>query len=890
MNYGRKGIHDKQLSLNARGPKWAKKLLLLIAEAVFAGIIGVGIVCAALGLGVFKGILSTAPDISKINVAPTGESSFVYDTDGKQVAKLVAANANRIPVTSEQIPDTLKKAFVAIEDERFYTHNGIDIQGIIRAAVQAVKQRGLGSGASTITQQLLKNNVFTEWTEEENNIEKIKRKIQEQYLAVQLEKTMDKDTILTYYLNTINLGSNTLGVQSASLRYFNKNVWELNLSECAVIAAITQNPSKWNPIIHPDNNWDRAEKVLDKMYAQGYITEAELNAAKKDDVYSRIKETNEVIAETSVTSYFVDALQDQLKEDLIAAGYSESQAYSLMYSGGLRIYSTQDSRIQAICDEEYLNPDNYAGDVKFLLDYALTVTKADGTLENHSSEMFRSHYREKYKKPKFNMIFKDEESIYNAIQDYQNDILMEGDEVLAEKINITPQPQVSYSVIEQSTGRVVALVGGRGTKEASRTFNRATQSTRQPGSCFKVLAAFGPAIDIGKKTIASVYNDAPFNYADGTPVVNWYGSEYRGLQSIRAGIYDSLNIVAVKTITEITPALGFNYLVNFGFTTLEEAKPIGNQIFTDIGQPLALGGLTNGVYNVELCAAYAAIANQGRYIKPTYYTKVIDSKGNVIIDKTEQPTRQVISEQTAYILTNAMEDTLKIGTATTARFSGMSIAGKTGTTSDERDIWFVGYTPYYTAAGWTGYDNNEVLTTAEQKLCKQIFKATMSRIHEGMEDPGFPVPANMVHVTVCSKSGKLPVPGLCDACLKSELFSADNIPTEYCDVHYAGRICGYDNLRATEYYCPFAYDGVCEMLPVEDESLWQGSTVIASELDPLNAGTVIQEAVTSGYCHHDEAFFAQPDWEAKLAQENAEYAVRVAAAQAAAEAAAAAGQ
>lgn len=887
MNYGKKGIHDKQLSLNAKGPKWSRKFLLLLADAIVISIISVAIIVAAMGIGVFKGILSTAPDITTISVAPTGESSFVYDKAGNQIDKLVAANSNRIIVPSEKIPQDLKNAFIAIEDSRFMSHNGIDIQGIIRAGVKAVTSGGLGQGASTITQQLLKNNVFTDWMSEESDIEKVKRKIQEQYLAIQLEKVMDKDTILTYYLNTINLGANTLGVQSASLRYFNKDVSELSLSECAVIAAITQNPSARNPITHPEKNWERASDTLLYMYEQGYIDKTQYDAAIEDDVYSRIQETNQIISETSVSSYFVDALQDQLHDDLIALGYSEDQTYALMYSGGLRIYSTMDPDIQRICDEELVNPDNYASDTKYLLSYALTIQKADGTLENHSSEMFRTYWRSAHNKAKFNMLFASEEDAYAAIEEYTAYVCGEGDEVFAESVLITPQPQLSYSIIEQSTGHVVALLGGRGEKTGNRTFNRATQSTRQPGSCFKVLSAFGPAIDIGKKTIASVYNDAPFNYKDGTPVSNWYNDGYRGLQSLRAGIYNSLNIVAVKTITEISPELGYNYLINLGFTTLEDAKEVGNQIFTDIGQPLALGGLTNGVYNVELGAAYAAIANHGEYIAPTFYTKVTDTKGNVIIDKSNPVKRRVFSEQTAYILTDAMKDTLIRGTATDARFAGMSIAGKTGTTSDERDVWFSAYTPYYTATSWVGYDNNEILSAADQKACKRIFKSTMSRIHEELPDIGFDVPEGLVRCTVCSKSGKLPLPGICDGCLVNELFAQDNVPTEYCDVHFIGQVCGYDNLRANE-GCPFAYEGIAEMPPVEDESLWQGSTVIADELDPLGAGTVIHQATTSGYCHHDAAFYAQPNWEGILAAEQAEYAQRVALAQAAAEAAAAA--
>ncbi len=869
MDYGKQGIHKQQIALNARGKKWSHKLLLLLIELSLAAIIGVGIVAAAFGIGMFKSILEAAPDISTITVTPKGRSTFVYDTDGNQIAKLVAANSNRIPVTSDQIPDMLKKAFVAIEDERFFTHNGIDIRRILSVGIKTLQRGKLGQGASTITQQLLKNNVFTDWVSEDNDVQKIKRKVQEQYLAVQLEKSMSKDDILTVYLNTINLGHNTLGVQTASLRYFGKNCSELTLSECAVIAGITQNPSLYDPIIRPERNAERKKLVLDKMLELEYITQAQYDSAMKDDVYSRIEENNIQQADSNITSYFVDALTDQVIEDLKAAGYNDSQVNSLLYSGGLKIYSTLDPRIQAICDEEFANEENYPKNVKWYLQYRLTVKKADGSTKNYSSEMFRTHFREK--NPKFNMLYKTREDAEEAIKIFQDDMLEEGDEIVSDYINLTPQPQVSFTVEDQSTGCVVAMIGGRGVKEASRTYNRATQSTRQPGSCFKVLSAFAPALDSYGMTLATVFNDAPFNYYNGTPVSNWYGADtYKGLCSIRYGVYWSLNVVAVKTITQITPELGFNYLLNFGFTTLEEAKRVGDQVFTDIGQPLALGGITNGVTNIELNAAYASIANRGIYIQPKLYTKIVDSDGKVIIDNTEAIARRTVSEETAFLLTDAMKDCVAIGTGTRAKFKGMSIAGKTGTTSSGRDVWFAGYTPYYTATCWAGYDNNEAMTDEEQRLPQTMFKAVMSRVHEDMVDIGFTMPSTITKVTVCSKSGKLPIPGLCDQCLRQEYFAKGTEPKEQCNVHFAGMVCGYDNLPATE-QCPFQYYGVAEVVPVEDESLWSGSAVVNGDLNPLESKTHFN---TTGRCQHDETFFMNPNWEAILAQQQAEYELR----------------
>ena len=388
MNYGKRGIVNQAKELNSGTDKWGKKFSLFGFYILLSLIIGFFIIGASAGIGVFNGIIATAPDITNIDVTPSGFSTFVYDTEGNQTAKLVSTDSNRIPVTMDMVPENLAHAFVAIEDERFYEHNGIDIQGIIRAAVRGITTGNFSEGASTITQQLLKNNVFSGWTNE-TKLQSVKRKIQEQYLAIQLEKKMSKDDILINYMNTINLGSNTLGVQAASLRYFNKSVSELTLSECAVIAGITQNPSRFNPITHPENNSERRNKVLRKMLEQGYISQVEYDSAMADDVYARIQNVNqETGGDSTVNSYFVDALTNEVLEDLIDAGYNETQAYTLLYSGGLKIYSTQDPKIQAICDEVYTDESNYPEGTKYLLAYELSVQAADGTVTNYSSEMF----------------------------------------------------------------------------------------------------------------------------------------------------------------------------------------------------------------------------------------------------------------------------------------------------------------------------------------------------------------------------------------------------------------------------------------------------------------------------------------------------------------------
>lgn len=879
MNYGKKGVRNKQRALHSKSAKWGKKLVLTFFNVMLAGIVMAGVLGASAGFGVFRGIIDTAPEIGNINVQPTGFSTFVYDIDGNQTAKLIAENSNRIPVTMDMIPEDLAHAFVAIEDERFYEHNGIDIKGIIRAGVKGITSGHFSEGASTITQQLLKNNVFTDWTKEERglNMDKIERKIQEQYLALELEKTSTKEDILLNYMNTINLGQNTLGVQAASQCYFNKSVSELNLSECAVIASITQNPSRFNPITHPEKNSERRAKVLNNMLEQEYITQAEYDSAMADDVYSRIQTTNEEVEETSINTYFVDALTDDVLEDLIAAGYNETQAYTLLYTGGLKIYSTQDPSIQAICDEVFSNEENYPANVKWYLNYELTIQKKNGDMENHSTEMFRSFYREQDRN--FDLIYTSKEAADEAIENYKAAMLKTGDTVFMEKATLTPQPQVSIVVEDQSTGAVVAMVGGRGAKEGSRTLNRATDTMRQPGSTFKVIAAYAPALDNAGLTLATVQNDAPFTYAGGRPVRNWYGEAYRGLCSLRQGIQDSLNIVAVKTLTQITPRLGFDYLRNFGITTLVESKEINGQIFSDIQQSLALGGITDGVTNEELNGAYATIANNGVYIKPKLYNTVVDHDGNIILDNTQPETRQVIKETTAFLLTDAMVDVVTKGTGRAVNFGGMAIAGKTGTTSDYNDVWFSGFTPYYTATTWTGFDNNVKLSGDEKNLAKKLWRAVMSGIHEELPNEPFTVPAGIVTATVCSKSGKIPIPGLCDGTLHTEYFADGVTPAETCDVHYQGAICQYCGLPATE-FCPFKIDGVLELLPIEDVSLQSGSSTTAQVTNPDGTvSTVTVPANQTNSCPHTAEFMSTPGWEAAVEQQRNEIIQRDIAAQ-----------
>ncbi|MGN0383349.1 MAG: transglycosylase domain-containing protein [Eubacterium sp.] len=789
MNFGHKQTVEKQKQLVSLQMRLTTKTLVSILKIFLYCLLLIVVIGGFFGLGMVKGIIDNAPDVSEVSIAPSSYSTTVYDASGNEIEKLVTSGSNRVKVSIDEIPEDLQHAFIAIEDERFYEHNGIDLQGIGRAVVVALKNKNLSEGASTITQQVIKNNVFTDWTDESSIGDSIKRKIQEQYLAVQLEKVMSKETILENYLNTINLGSNTLGVEAASQRYFGKDVWDLTISECAVIAAITQNPSAYNPITFPDNNAIRREKVLKNMKEQGYITQEQLDSALADDVYDRIQTVNaDYDTDSSVYSYFIDELISQVLDDLQEQkGYTYTQAYNALYSGGLSIYSTQNSTIQKICNQEMSNADNYPSTVYWSINWAWTIQHADGTVDNYSESYISYYHRTLLGESSFKLIFNTKEEALACVEDYKKYILPDGlaeGDIEYETLYYTAQPQASFSIMEQDTGYVRAIVGGRGKKEVSLSLNRATQSTRQPGSTFKILAVYAPAIDTMGYTLSTTVVDEPYYYSNGRPVSNWWGNSYKGTQTVRSAIAQSMNVIAVKVLTDITPQLGYDYLLNFGITTLVDSRTESDgSVVSDIQQALALGGITDGVTNLEMCAAYAAIANSGVYTKPVFYTQVVDSNGRVILDNTTPSTHTVIKDSTAVLLTQAMEDVVNgKGTGTACAVDGIDVAGKTGTTSSSYDLWFVGYTPQLTAAIWTGFDENKDLGS-DQVYHEKLWSKIITRIYEKCKKTynikEFDLESDdLVKVTMCSISGKVATDNCEDT--YTEYYTSGSEPTSKC--------------------------------------------------------------------------------------------------------------
>jgi len=680
--------------------------------------------------GAIFGYISDAEPLDLHNLS-MNFSSIVYYTDPEtgEVLELekLYDDENRVWAEYEQIPQYMKDAVVSIEDERFYSHKGYDVRRIIGAAFSMIKKGDYSYGASTITQQLVKNLTG------EDDIT-IERKIQEIYRATQIEKEYTKDEILELYLNTIYLSQRCNGVQAAANVYFGKDVNELTLAECASIAGITQYPSLYDPIVNPEKNKEKQEIVLEKMLELGKISKEEYDAAVNEKlVFAHNKETDTMIYSSS---YFVDAVIDEVLADLQEQkGYTRQVALKMLYSGGLQIYSTIDPNVQ-------------------------------NTLEK----------------------------IYTGTEKFPS-------------VSGEVQPESSAVVINPESGYIVGLVGGRGEKTANRTLNRATATLRQPGSTIKPIAVYAPALEYGHVSPATTIVDGPITINNWSPRNS--GGGFSGPVTISAAVARSLNTVAVKVLDKITLDTSFDFMTkNLGITSLVESETRDGKVYTDKAYPaLALGGLTDGVSVAEMCAAYTAFASKGLYTKPTTYTKVVDYKGETILEKSAEDVKIAMSEQTAYLMTQMLQGVIRGGTGSAASLANNKIpaAGKTGTTSNDNDRWFIGYTPYYVTAVWFGYDQPKSLGSIGYNPSIPIWKAIMDELHVDKEAKNFYMPSNITSTAICSVSGKLST-SACENDIRGSkvtyaYLDASHVPSETCSVHKGYKICTETNKIATA-VCP----------------------------------------------------------------------------------------
>lgn len=659
--------------------------------------------------------------ISALSLYDVNQSSTMYYTDkttGELVEMLtLSGGEDRVWVSYDEIPQNLINATVAIEDQRFWTHSGVDWKRTAYGVFSMFTGKDI-QGGSTITQQLIKNRTqYDEVT--------VKRKILEIFTALEYEKTHSKEEILEWYLNYIYLGERCYGVYAASLNYYGKELQDLTLAECASLISITNNPSLYNPYRNPDANLYRRNLVLDQMEKQGKISEAVRDAAKAEPL--NLKRETGTSREQEIFTWYEDQVINDVISDLVKElGISQDAATDLIYRGGLRIETCYDPDVQAYVD---------------------TVYKDRSVLELDSKT---------------------------------------GQEI-----------QSAITVIDNRTGNVVALAGGIGEKEGSRIFNRATDTIRPPGSSIKPLAVYAPALDMGLLTPATVFDDTPIDLNGSAWPKNSYGY-YKGLTTVYEALEDSVNTIAVKVLRDlVTPNLSYQFLEErFGITSLESGRTVNGEVKTDNAlAPLALGGLTDGVSTYEMAAAYATFANNGMYKDPRTYLKVtaVDTNGKetVLLENTSS-SEAVLKESTVYYINTMLQNVIKSGTGHDANFSGMTIAGKTGTTTSNNDKWFVGYSPYYTAAVWVGYDQQERIPS-NSYLAARLWKQVMEPLHGNLENTGFKTPDNLVNQTICLDSGMIAT----DACAldprgkrtATMSFVSGDQPKEYCTVHVSVKVC-----------------------------------------------------------------------------------------------------
>jgi len=737
----------------------------------------IGFAVAGAALGTVFGILQSTEMLNTADVMPDSYTSVIYDDEGNAVDKLHGSE-NREYVKLSAITKNMQNAVVAIEDERFFDHNGIDPKGIMRAMVENVKTMEFSQGASTITQQVIKNEVLT-------NEKSLTRKIKEQYLAVSLENALEKQLgskedakkyVLELYLNTIALHHGLHGVEAASQYYFGKHASELTLAESAMIAGITKHPSKYAPDANEEESRKRQLTVLGKMLDLDMITQEQHDAAVAEDVFGHLVcKANEEEQGNAKHNWFVDAAVQQIKADLVEKkNMSEAQASNMIYSGGLQIYTTMDSYMQETAEAAFKNDNNFpAGDGSLDVTYLISVLDT----ENPNESKNQSHYER-------NATVQSQEEADAFVENVKKELLDDTHVLVLDKLTVSKSLQAAMVIMDQQNGHVKALVGGRGEKPGDSVFNRATHALRQQGSTMKPLAAYAPAIDTGKLMPGSIIIDEPVTYGGWSPK-NWDG-QYIGPTTARQGIWHSMNVLAVKTFTMVGAETAYDYLLDFGFTTIDER---------DKAATTALGGLTQGVSVLEETAAYATIANGGTYFEPVYYTEVKDHDGNLLLDNKDQETHRVLKETTAYMLTDMMRDVISRGTGGQAGISGMNVSGKTGTTNDTIDLTFYGYTPYYTGGIWMGYDTQKEIKSAGNAHLK-IWRSVMSDIHkhEGLSNKSFEKPSGLSTATYCSATGLAPTE-LCaldyyGKTTHSDLIAADfGGPEGTCDLHQTYDIC-----------------------------------------------------------------------------------------------------
>lgn len=913
-----------------KSPKKKKKRKSIMALKVILLLLFVAIIIVGGSVaGMVIGIVKSAPEIDPYNVLGTlSESSVIVDEAGNIIEQIHDPNENREIVKLSDIPLHLQSAFISIEDQRFEDHPGIDIRRIMGSILHNVKVGDpTAQGASTITQQLVKNLYLT-------NEKSWERKIKEIYLAIQVDRKLSKDQILENYLNTIPLGQSSYGVQTAAYTYFSKDVKDLTLAESALLAGAAKSTVYYAPFnrynlpdiadipeediigyvyigsvqyacVFNQRAIERQHVILNKMLELGHITQEEYESAMAEDMRGALNPGQTKIEGISSTP--MDYVKEKVIEDLMATqniSYEEAESY--LYKGGLTITTTLDVNMQKILEDSYNNFATLflgaeptadkpvgqdwryfkwsAGQGTGTLDSALNILNENGQLiyyakdnllDNDNNIYLTSdeyHYDEggnliiNSKKfdiyastidivdaytvdDNFNFVshnvgalnignnfeileqkgtkgsFKISKSYLEKSKENSEMFVVGSDNVLKIQAgyfyfqeNGIVQPQSATVILDYKTGKIKAMIGGRNI-EGSKTFNRATDAARQPGSTIKPLSVYLPALDLGYSA-AHPLDDLPRYNANGDRwPKNWYEHrpiKYWGIQTLRKSVEQSINTNAVTMLETIGTDAAISALSKMGLIDLQDItndtfiSPAENAAYNDVNlASLALGGLTRGFTPLGMTAAYGAIANDGVYIEPFAYTKVVNTNGETILEKVPK-TQVVVSPEVASVMKDILRTTVNPGLSYRAKLPaemGIEVAGKTGTTQSNGDFWYVGFSPYYVGGIWVGNDNVQMKLSVnmDSGANARLWSAIMTPIHQGLPPAKIERNPNLIAVQVCAQSGKIPT----DLCSKdqrgsqiiTEYFVPGTQPTELCDVHVPVEVCTGSNMLKSD-FCP----------------------------------------------------------------------------------------
>lgn len=757
------------------------------------------------------------------------QTSFIYamnnETGEYEELQQIYATENRIWVDYEEIPQKMIDATIAIEDKRFYEHQGVDWRRTISACGAMFFGSGDTFGGSTITQQLIKNLTGDDEVT-------VRRKLQEIFRALQFEKKYNKKEIIEWYLNTIFLGEGAYGIKSAANVYFAKSLDQLTVAECASLISITNNPSLYDPYIRPENNKERRAIVLSEMLDQGFISEEEYEQALSQELIFRngsaedsynCTECGSQVGEYSLRVETVEYTEEelaQMRAEREAAAAEEGEeatedgengeeplptTYEVLHCPNCDAVLTEESLVEKVWDYSYF-VDTVIRDVVADLQ-AKTGMDADACM----TQLKTGGY-----------------IVYATIDQDVQAVVDEVYEDLSNVPNTTSAQQLQSAivVVDNESGDIVAMAGGVGKKEGYLTLNRATISQRQPGSSIKPLTVYAPALEYGVITPSSVYKDEP--YKDGWPHNEGGGTSGKSM-TVATGVAKSLNTIAVHVLADLTPEASFEFAKNkLNLYSLVEKEQIGDQEFTDKAlAPLALGALTYGVTVREMATGFAAFPNDGVFRQARTYTKVVDSEGNVILDNT-QKSHVAMSKNTAWAMTYMLENAVNVGTGAPAAIGGMTVAGKTGTSSDNNDRWFSGYTGYYTASVWCGFDAPEevILSGSYTNPAVVMWRKVMSKLVEGKENRklyqgSFYVPElEEKEFDICTKSGLLATDACRNdvngSCVESQSHVVIDAPKETCTGHTSVQWCHGGNGIANSY---------CSSVPgntVSTMGVWNG--------------------------------------------------------------------